>query len=310
MSGAVVNFDANNVEPAKAIEPVPSGWYHVKMTDSESKPAKSGGNNAYLELEFEILDGPYSGQKLWDRINLWNANPTTVEIAYRQLSALQRAVGVMQCANTQELHNRPLKAKVKLRGAETGADGKSYDATNEIKGYDSINSAHAVDTTPRGAAGGAGPAPAWAGGPAPVATPAPVAAGAPPWAQAQAPQAAVPAPAATPAAPFAGAAPAQPWAQPQAAPVPVAPAPVAAPVAPQQVMTAAANGVSYEQYIAAGWTDALLVQHGYMLAPAPAAPAPVAAPPVAAPPSVAAAPVAAAPVAAAPPVAGAPPWAR
>ena len=40
-------------------------------------------------------------------------------------------------------------------------------------------------------------------------------------------------------------------------------APVAEPAAP--VMTAKANGMSYEQFTADGkWTDALLVQHGYM----------------------------------------------
>jgi hypothetical protein len=31
-------------------------------------------------------------------------------------------------------------------------------------------------------------------------------------------------------------------------------------------MTAAANGIAYEAYIAQGWTDAMLVQNGLMLA--------------------------------------------
>ena len=64
------------------------------------------------------------------------------------------------------------------------------------------------------------------------------------------------------------------------APVPGAPAPIPvtpnpgfvqvppppAPVAPVRQMTAAANGVTYEAYIAAGWSDAQLVQNGLMLA--------------------------------------------
>jgi hypothetical protein len=72
----------------------------------------------------------------------------------------------------------------------------------------------------------------------------------------------------------------------QAAPAPAAyaaPAPVAAPTpppvphtailtppappaAPQRVMTEKAQGNTYEAMIAQGWTDAMLVQHGYMLA--------------------------------------------
>lgn len=41
--------------------------------------------------------------------------------------------------------------------------------------------------------------------------------------------------------------------------------PPPAPTAPAHRMTAAAQG-TYEQYISQGWTDALLIQHGFMLA--------------------------------------------
>lgn len=57
-----------------------------------------------------------------------------------------------------------------------------------------------------------------------------------------------------------------------AAPIPVIPnpgfvqvPPPAAPVAPVRQMTAAAQA-TYEQYIAQGWNDALLIQHGLMVA--------------------------------------------
>ena len=41
-------------------------------------------------------------------------------------------------------------------------------------------------------------------------------------------------------------------------------APPAPPAAPVRVMLPAANGASYEQLIASGWTDQLLIQHGMM----------------------------------------------
>lgn len=56
------------------------------------------------------------------------------------------------------------------------------------------------------------------------------------------------------------------------APIPVTPnpgfvqVPPPAPVAPVRQMTAAANGVTYEAYVAAGWSDAQLVQNGLMMA--------------------------------------------
>lgn len=56
-------------------------------------------------------------------------------------------------------------------------------------------------------------------------------------------------------------------------------APLPAPAAPIHTMLPAANGASYESLIAAGWTDALLVQHGMMAGsvqtPPTAAPVPV-----------------------------------
>jgi len=95
---------------------------------------------------------------------------------------------------------------------------------------------------------------------------------------------------------------------PVAPPAPAAPAAPPAPVAAGPVMTAKANGASYESLVAAGWTDALLVEHGMMAPPAivtpPAAPAvPVgsytahlAPPPAPAAPAAPPAPVAAGPV--------------
>ena len=58
------------------------------------------------------------------------------------------------------------------------------------------------------------------------------------------------------------------------APIPVTPnpgfvqvpPPAAAPAAPVRQMTAAAQGIPYESYIQQGWTDAMLVQNGLMLA--------------------------------------------
>jgi len=62
--------------------------------------------------------------------------------------------------------------------------------------------------------------------------------------------------------------PQQPAAQTAPPPAPnAAPVPPQAPAAPVHQMTAAANGATYEQMIAAGWTDESLIQNGMMLPP-------------------------------------------
>jgi len=72
---------------------------------------------------------------------------------------------------------------------------------------------------------------------------------------------------AAPAAPVASVAPVVPAVQPHpgflAGPPPAPPVP---PVTPVRAMTAKAAGATYEAMIGAGWTDAVLVQHGMMTA--------------------------------------------
>jgi len=60
-----------------------------------------------------------------------------------------------------------------------------------------------------------------------------------------------------PVAPVAPVAPA-----PVVAPVPVPPAPV--PAAPVRIMTPKANGLTYEQYIGAGWTEEMMIANGIL----------------------------------------------
>jgi len=126
---ATLNFNANNVEPSAPIEALPAGKYTAEITASESKSTKSG-NGSFLELEFTVLDGEYKGRKFWDRLNLQNPNSTAVKIAQQNLSAICRAVGVMQPQDSVELHNLPLAVTLKCKKREDTGE-----LTNEVKGY-------------------------------------------------------------------------------------------------------------------------------------------------------------------------------
>lgn len=153
-------FNAHAVEPNESFDPVPAGEYLCVITASEDKPTKSG-NGSYLELEFEVIDGPFKGRKLWDRLNLANPNDLAVKIARATLSAICRAVGVMEPKDSCELHDLPLLVKVRV---EKRAD--TDEPSNVIKGYRSRNAGQATAAVPPLAA-------------APAASP--VATSVPPW---------------------------------------------------------------------------------------------------------------------------------
>ena len=122
-------FDANTVEPADELEPIPAGKYIAVITDSEMKPTKSGSGN-YLQLTFQIVEGEYANRLLWVRLNLDNPNATAVDIARRELSSICRSVGVLVPTDSVDLHNLPccIHVRVKRRN-DTG------ELQNEIKGY-------------------------------------------------------------------------------------------------------------------------------------------------------------------------------
>jgi len=125
----LTGFNANEVEPTTALEPVPAGKYLAIITDSEIKPTKSG-NGSYLQLAFQILEGPCKNRLVWSRLNLDNPNETTVKIARAELSAICRAVGVLTPKDSVELHNIPLTITVKLKKREDTGE-----LQNEIRGY-------------------------------------------------------------------------------------------------------------------------------------------------------------------------------
>ena len=122
-------FDANQVEPRAALDPIPAGKYPAVITESEMK-ANKAGTGSYLQLTFEIIEGPYKGRIFWARLNLDNPSATAVQIARGELSAVCRAVGVMAPSDSTELHNLPLVIHVRCKKrSDTGEIG------NEIKGY-------------------------------------------------------------------------------------------------------------------------------------------------------------------------------
>lgn len=130
--GAV--FDANQVTPQAPFEVLPPDAYCVQIVRSEMRATKSG-DGQYLELEMDVLDGPFLGRKLWDRLNLINRNPQATEIARRQLSAICHAIGVLEVSDSEQLHGRPFVAVVKVEERKD----RPGEMSNRISGYKAIN---------------------------------------------------------------------------------------------------------------------------------------------------------------------------
>ena len=137
-------FDANTVEPVEQkFDPIPAGKYLVAIRGSEEKTSKKG--HKYLSLEFEVLDGPFRGRKLWTNLNLNHPDTEAVKFARAELASICKAVGVLKPQDSVQLHNLPLLATVKCaNNKETG------ELQNRIKAYARKETAAAAGQTPQG----------------------------------------------------------------------------------------------------------------------------------------------------------------
>ena len=126
------NFNAEEVEPSSSFDPIPAGWYQAIINASEMKATRDGYGE-YLSLTLQIIAGQYENRLVFARLNLKNANDKAVDIARKDLAAICRAVGVMSPQASEELHDKPLMIKVKVRPAQG-----EYDASNDIAGYKGV----------------------------------------------------------------------------------------------------------------------------------------------------------------------------
>ena len=126
------NFNAETIEPNTSYEPIPAGWYQAIISSSEMKATRDGYGE-YLSLTLQIIEGNYQNRLVFARLNLKNANDVAVDIAKKDLAAICRAVGVMSPQASEELHDKPLMIKVKVRAAQG-----EYDASNDVAGYKAV----------------------------------------------------------------------------------------------------------------------------------------------------------------------------
>jgi len=130
--------------------------YDTEISGSEVKEtAKQNGTG--LKLEYTVISPKeFEGRKIFGFINLRHENPQAEQIGQSQLSALCRAVGIGKLDDSDQLFQKIVRVRVKVRPAE----GK-YEASNDITAWEQVGTALPASTTtaPVGAATKAGAKP-------------------------------------------------------------------------------------------------------------------------------------------------------
>lgn len=129
------HFDATKIDPTNEFDPVPAGNYVAEIEDAELKDTKAG-TGQYINFKFNIIDGPLSGRKVFQNINVSNANAQAESIGQKQLSQLCHAVDFLKLKSERDLIGRVCKIKVGIRQGTNG-----YSDQNEIKAFEAVQAA-------------------------------------------------------------------------------------------------------------------------------------------------------------------------
>lgn len=130
----VFDFDVSTYEAPKrtSFEPLPPGDYNAMITDSQMKITKAG-TGEYLELTVQIIDGAHSGRRLWERLNVVNANKVAEEIARSQLNGIKLACNIDKLESSEQLHDVPFVMSLDIDRRDP--------TRNKVMGYTSAKSA-------------------------------------------------------------------------------------------------------------------------------------------------------------------------
>jgi hypothetical protein len=102
---------------------VPRGVYDVRIVKSILNHTKKE-DGRYLMVCLKIMNGPYTGRRIWEIFNFENPNPYTEEMALQKLQCFLKALGLENQIN-KNLRNRLLKVAVKRKRKKDGRGMKN-----------------------------------------------------------------------------------------------------------------------------------------------------------------------------------------
>ena len=125
-------FDVRvDAAPKRVYPTILPGRYVCEIVGEETKSTKAGTGH-YLELVFQIHGGQFSGEKLFDRLNLKNPSERASAIARETLQHICNAAGIARPKSSEELLDRHVGVVVE----NESYNGKIY---ARIKSYHAVN---------------------------------------------------------------------------------------------------------------------------------------------------------------------------
>jgi hypothetical protein len=129
---------------SKVLEPIPSGWYKVTISDVELRESKSQKNKGkpYYAIEHTVSEGDHEGRKVFSNVMLFEGALYSAVQLMAAITGEQPNEGELEVPDPDELVGEEMWAKVKITPERTVTDDagekKTYEKRNEVAGYKSL----------------------------------------------------------------------------------------------------------------------------------------------------------------------------
>lgn len=150
MADLNMDFNTDEIpEDERSFDVLPVGEYPMQVIESELKPTKANNGDEQLVLTLEVIEGPFTNRRVWDRLNIRNHNADAQRIAQRALADLCLAIGIQSLRNSEDLHFKPFVGKVGVKASKD----PNYGPSNTVR-YKPRGGAAARPTAAKPAASG------------------------------------------------------------------------------------------------------------------------------------------------------------
>lgn len=127
-----LNFNTDNMPEIDDYSILKPGTYNCIVSEAAVKTSNNQNNPKYLNVNFEVEDGPEMGKKFWVSLNYNHSNETTKKIALQHVRLLMESLGIKTTRSTNDLIGARAHLTVAHR-SYTGNDGQDHTAIDVKK---------------------------------------------------------------------------------------------------------------------------------------------------------------------------------
>jgi len=115
------------------------GDYRLEASEISDETVTKDGTGAYVTIKYTVVEGDRQGAQIFANYNIKNKSEKAQEIAWRELSALGHAIGVL-AGHSDDLLYKPFTAKVGIEKGKPKGDGTNYSDRNRIEKFYPLDS--------------------------------------------------------------------------------------------------------------------------------------------------------------------------